>query len=52
MSSGIWLKVIFSFERPDNFSRILKQLVVKSFERLWRCFASQALIYLEMRSIL
>ncbi|KAF6151846.1 hypothetical protein GIB67_010420 [Kingdonia uniflora] len=52
MSSGIWPRVIFSFERPDNFSRVLNQLVVNSFERLWRCFASQALICLEMHSIL
>ncbi|KAF6157295.1 hypothetical protein GIB67_004233 [Kingdonia uniflora] len=52
MSAGIWPRVIFSFERLDNFSRVLNQLVVNSFEQLWWCFASQELICLEMCYIL
>ncbi|KAF6139937.1 hypothetical protein GIB67_035085, partial [Kingdonia uniflora] len=46
------------FERPDNLYRVLNQLVVKSFERLWRrlsdsggvlilrhCFTSRCVLF-------
>ncbi|KAF6153646.1 hypothetical protein GIB67_027513 [Kingdonia uniflora] len=43
----------YSFERTTRqLFQGLDQLVVNSFERLWRCFDSQTLFCLEMGSIL